>query len=72
MQHKHLRFGRGFRVALGDRRSQAAQMTLAAGEVEGGRTTATAAQTSGSTSSRERARPWSMAIDWICASTRCC
>ena len=28
MQHKHLRFGAGFRVVLGDDRSQAAQMTL--------------------------------------------
>ncbi len=36
MQHKHLQFGQGFRVALGDSRSQAAQMTLAPGESEGG------------------------------------
>ena len=36
MQHKHLRFGRGFRVALGDERSQAAQMTLGPGDTEGG------------------------------------
>jgi mannose-6-phosphate isomerase-like protein (cupin superfamily) len=36
MQHNHLRFGRGFRVVLGDEHSQAAQMTLAPGEVEGG------------------------------------
>lgn len=36
MQHKHLQFGHGFRVVLGDGRSQAAQMTLAAGESEGG------------------------------------
>lgn len=36
MQHKHLRFGHGFLVALGDDRSQAAQMTLAPGESEGG------------------------------------
>jgi mannose-6-phosphate isomerase-like protein (cupin superfamily) len=36
MQHQHLRFGHGFRVALGDEHSQAAQMTLAAGETEGG------------------------------------
>jgi mannose-6-phosphate isomerase-like protein (cupin superfamily) len=35
MQHTHLRFGRGFRVALGDRHSQAAQMTLGPGESEG-------------------------------------
>ena len=36
MQHKHLQFGLGFRVVLGDDRSQAAQMTLAAGTNEGG------------------------------------
>ena len=36
MQHKHLRFGEGFKVVLGDRHSQAAQMTLAPGGTEGG------------------------------------
>jgi mannose-6-phosphate isomerase-like protein (cupin superfamily) len=36
MRHKHLRFGHGFRVVLGDQHSQAAQMTLAPGETEGG------------------------------------
>jgi len=36
MQHQHLQFGHGFRVVLGDQHSQAAQMTLAAGENEGG------------------------------------
>jgi mannose-6-phosphate isomerase-like protein (cupin superfamily) len=36
MDHAHLRFGRGFRVALGNARSQAATMTLAAGDCEGG------------------------------------
>jgi len=36
MQHKHLQFGHGFRVVSGDARSQAAQMTLAFGETEGG------------------------------------
>lgn len=36
MQHKHLQCGHGFRVVLGDDRSQAAQMTLAPGETEGG------------------------------------
>lgn len=36
MQHKHLQFGHGFRIVLGDERSQAAQMTLAPGETEGG------------------------------------
>jgi mannose-6-phosphate isomerase-like protein (cupin superfamily) len=36
MQHKHLQFGHGFRVVLGDEHSQAAQMTLVPGETEGG------------------------------------
>jgi mannose-6-phosphate isomerase-like protein (cupin superfamily) len=36
MQHKHLQFGHGFRVVLGDRHSQAAQMTLGPGQTEGG------------------------------------
>jgi mannose-6-phosphate isomerase-like protein (cupin superfamily) len=36
MQHKHLQFGEGFRVVLGDENSQAAQMTLAPGDYEGG------------------------------------
>ena len=36
MHHTHLRFGVGFRVALGNKRSQAAQMTLAPGDTEGG------------------------------------
>ena len=36
MQHKHLQFGLGFRVILGDVHSQAAQMTLAPGKTEGG------------------------------------
>ncbi len=36
MQHKHLQFGRGFRVVLEDEHSQAAQMTLGPGETEGG------------------------------------
>jgi mannose-6-phosphate isomerase-like protein (cupin superfamily) len=36
MQHKHLQFGTGFKVVLGDEHSQAAQMTLGAGETEGG------------------------------------
>jgi mannose-6-phosphate isomerase-like protein (cupin superfamily) len=36
MRQKQLRFGRGFRVVLGDERSQAAQMTLAPGAREGG------------------------------------
>src|ERR1700704_1340464 len=36
MKRKTLRFGFGFRVALGNDRSQAAEMVLAAGESEGG------------------------------------
>src|SRR4051812_23931300 len=36
MQHKHLQFGHGFRVILGNDRAQAAQMTLGPGEAEGG------------------------------------
>jgi mannose-6-phosphate isomerase-like protein (cupin superfamily) len=36
VQHKHLQFGRGFNVVLGDEHSQAAQMTLGPGESEGG------------------------------------
>ena len=35
MKHKTLRFGRGFRVVLGNRRSQAAEMVLPPGESEG-------------------------------------
>ena len=36
MQHKHLRFGQGFHIVLGDQHSQAAQMTLVPGATEGG------------------------------------
>jgi mannose-6-phosphate isomerase-like protein (cupin superfamily) len=36
MKHKQLRFGRGFRVAIGNRRAQAAEMVIAPGEAEGG------------------------------------
>ena len=35
MQRKHLRFGKGFRVAIGNERSQAAEMVLAPGSKEG-------------------------------------
>ena len=35
MKRKTLRFGKGFHVALGNRRSQAAQMVLAPGKSEG-------------------------------------
>ena len=36
MKRKKLRFGRGFRVALGNRRSQAAEMVIEPGNSEGG------------------------------------
>jgi mannose-6-phosphate isomerase-like protein (cupin superfamily) len=36
MRHKHLQFGQGFHVVLGDEHSQAAQMTLAPGQTGGG------------------------------------
>ncbi len=36
MKRKSLRFGKGFRVALGNRRSQAAEMVLEPGAAEGG------------------------------------
>lgn len=37
MKRKRLRFGRGFRVALGNRRAQAAEMVLEPGKAEGSR-----------------------------------
>lgn len=36
MKHKHLRFERGFRVALGNPQSQAAEMVIEPGKSEGG------------------------------------
>jgi len=36
MKRKVLRFGKGFRVALGNRRTQAAEMVIAPGDAEGG------------------------------------
>lgn len=36
MQHKSLRFGKGFRVAFGNRRGQAAEMVIEPGGSEGG------------------------------------
>ena len=36
MPVKHLRFGKGFSVALGNKRSQAATMVIAPGDCEGG------------------------------------
>jgi mannose-6-phosphate isomerase-like protein (cupin superfamily) len=35
MKHRKLRFGRGFRVVISNRRAQAAQMVLAPGDSEG-------------------------------------
>ena len=37
MKRKQLRFGRGFRVAIGNKRSQAAEMVIAPGKAEGDR-----------------------------------
>ena len=36
MPHQHLRFGKGFKVALSNRRAQAATMVIAPGDSEGG------------------------------------
>lgn len=36
MQHKALRFGEGFRVAIGNARAQAAEMVIVRGDKEGG------------------------------------
>ena len=36
MKRKQLRFGEGFRVAIGNKRSQGAEMVLAPGDCEGG------------------------------------
>lgn len=36
MKQRHLRFGKGFRIAISQARSQAAEMVLAPGESEGG------------------------------------
>jgi mannose-6-phosphate isomerase-like protein (cupin superfamily) len=35
MKRKHLRWGKGFRVAIGNARSQAAEMVIAPGDSEG-------------------------------------
>jgi len=37
VKRKHLRFGRGFRVAFGNKRGQAAEMVIAPGKAEGDR-----------------------------------
>lgn len=36
MKRRTLRFGKGFRVAFGNRRAQAAEMVIAPGDAEGG------------------------------------
>lgn len=36
MRHKKLRFGKGFRVSIGNERSQAAEMVIPPGDCEGG------------------------------------
>jgi hypothetical protein len=36
LQHRHFQFGPGFRLVLGDAHAQAAEMTLAPGQTEGG------------------------------------
>jgi mannose-6-phosphate isomerase-like protein (cupin superfamily) len=36
MKRRYLRFGKGFRVAIGNKRSQAAAMVLGPGDCEGG------------------------------------
>ena len=35
MKRKHLKFGKGFRVAIGNKRSQAAEMVIPPGDAEG-------------------------------------
>jgi mannose-6-phosphate isomerase-like protein (cupin superfamily) len=37
VKHKHLRFGKGFRVVLTNKRGQAAEMVIAPGDAEGNR-----------------------------------
>lgn len=36
MRHKHLRFGKGFRISIGNQRAQAAEMVIPPGDCEGG------------------------------------
>jgi mannose-6-phosphate isomerase-like protein (cupin superfamily) len=36
MRQKHLRFGKGFRVSIGNARAQAAEMVIPPGDCEGG------------------------------------
>ena len=36
MKNAHLRFGKGFRVSIGNKRAQAAEMVIPPGDCEGG------------------------------------
>ena len=36
MRHKHLRFGKGFRVSIGNKRAQSAEMVIPPDDCEGG------------------------------------
>jgi len=36
MRHKHLRLGKGFRMSIGNKRAQAAEMVIPPGDCEGG------------------------------------
>ncbi len=56
MQYNHLRFHKGFRVALGNARSQAAEMVSRPGMPKAALRTAIAAPINGCTSSRVTAR----------------
>jgi hypothetical protein len=47
VKRKTLRFGKGFRVALANRRTQAAEMVIEPGGAEGARRTGIAAPTNG-------------------------
>jgi hypothetical protein len=56
MRRKPLRFGKGFRVALGSARAQAAEMVIPPGAAEGARGTSTAGRINGCMSSPGPAR----------------
>ncbi len=57
MKRKNLRFESGFRVALGNRHSQAAEMVLPPAMQKAARKTATVGPTNGCTYYRERESP---------------
>jgi hypothetical protein len=58
MQRKHLRFGKGFRVAFGNARAQAAEMVIPPGEAEGNPENRHRGPISGSMSSLGPIRHW--------------